>query len=173
MAMALALAVALWGHAKELLKLMLMGAPAGSARRRMAPPQCGLGGIQRVHVLLNAYVVLNYSTEDWVSFKVWGYVFPLAFIIAQGFYIAPHLKGTSPRKKEPPNEHPAGGLPTAATGAATARAPEPQYLEVLDESAPACGPRRRPVMPVMARISGSQLLHRFTTAPGGTPPACV
>jgi intracellular septation protein len=38
-------------------------------------------------------VVLYYSTEAWVSFKLWGYVFPLAFLVAQGFYIAPHLKG--------------------------------------------------------------------------------
>lgn len=41
---------------------------------------------------LNAYVVLNYSTEEWVNFKLWGYIFPLVFIIAQGLYIAPHLK---------------------------------------------------------------------------------
>jgi intracellular septation protein len=41
---------------------------------------------------LNAYVVLNYSTEEWVNFKLWGYVFPLVFIIAQGLYIAPHMK---------------------------------------------------------------------------------
>ena len=41
---------------------------------------------------LNAYVVLNYSTEEWVNFKLWGYVFPLVFIIGQGLYIAPHMK---------------------------------------------------------------------------------
>lgn len=41
---------------------------------------------------LNAYVVLNYSTEDWVNFKLWGYVFPLVFIVGQGLYIAPHMK---------------------------------------------------------------------------------
>jgi intracellular septation protein len=40
---------------------------------------------------LNAYVVLNYSTEDWVNFKLWGYAFPLVFIIGQGLYIAPHM----------------------------------------------------------------------------------
>jgi intracellular septation protein len=42
---------------------------------------------------LNAYVVLYFSTEAWVSFKLWGYVFPLMFLIGQGLYVAPHLKG--------------------------------------------------------------------------------
>jgi intracellular septation protein len=42
---------------------------------------------------INAYVVLYYSTEAWVTFKLWGYAFPLAFIIGQGLYIAPHIKG--------------------------------------------------------------------------------
>ncbi|HOF51454.1 MAG TPA: septation protein IspZ, partial [Rhodoferax sp.] len=42
--------------------------------------------------ILNGYVVLYYSTEAWVAFKLWGYVFPLAFIIGQGIYIAPHIK---------------------------------------------------------------------------------
>jgi intracellular septation protein len=41
---------------------------------------------------INGYVAAYYSTEDWVNFKLWGYAFPLAFIVAQGFYIAPHLK---------------------------------------------------------------------------------
>jgi intracellular septation protein len=44
---------------------------------------------------INAYVVMNYSTEAWVSFKLWGYGFPLAFLIGQGIYIAPHLKGNT------------------------------------------------------------------------------
>jgi intracellular septation protein len=37
----------------------------------------------------------------WVSFKLWGYVFPLAFIIGQGLFIAPHLKG-DPAPQEGP-----------------------------------------------------------------------
>ena len=40
---------------------------------------------------INAYVAHFFSTEDWVDFKILGYVFPVAFIIAQGFYIARHL----------------------------------------------------------------------------------
>ncbi|MFM8757091.1 MAG: septation protein IspZ [Limnohabitans sp.] len=32
-----------------------------------------------------------FSTDDWMNFKLWGYVFPLAFIIGQGVYVARHL----------------------------------------------------------------------------------
>jgi len=41
---------------------------------------------------INAYVAAFYSTEDWVNFKLWGYVFPVIFIIGQGLYIARYLK---------------------------------------------------------------------------------
>jgi intracellular septation protein len=40
---------------------------------------------------LNAYVAYEYSTEDWVNFKIWGYVFPLTFIVGTGIYIAKHV----------------------------------------------------------------------------------
>ena len=40
---------------------------------------------------LNAYVAYEFSTEEWVNFKIWGYVFPLAFIVGTGFYIAKHV----------------------------------------------------------------------------------
>jgi len=40
---------------------------------------------------INGYVAAYFSTEDWVNFKVWGYVFPLVFIVAQGVYVARHL----------------------------------------------------------------------------------
>ena len=91
-AMALALAVALWGMRKNVLKLMLgaqLQLPDGVWHR------LNLAWIAYTLFMaaINAYVVLNYSTADWVSFKVWGYVFPLTFLIAQGLYIAPHLKG--------------------------------------------------------------------------------
>ena len=46
--------------------------------------------------VVNAYVVMNFSTEAWVDFKLWGYAFPLVFLVAQGLYIAPHLKGDEP-----------------------------------------------------------------------------
>ena len=45
---------------------------------------------------INGYVAEFYSTEDWVNFKLWGYAFPLVFIIGQGLYIAPHIKLKTP-----------------------------------------------------------------------------
>ena len=90
-AMAIALAVALWVMHKNVLKLML-----GSQLDLPEVIWHRLNLAWMVYTAfmsaLNAYVVLNYSTADWVSFKVWGYVFPLTFLIAQGLYIAPHLK---------------------------------------------------------------------------------
>ena len=46
---------------------------------------------------LNAYVATYFSTEEWVNFKLWGYVFPLVFIVSQGIYIARHL----PKEEDP------------------------------------------------------------------------
>ena len=46
--------------------------------------------------VVNGYVAAYFSTEAWVDFKLWGYVFPLAFLVGQGFYISPHLKGKEP-----------------------------------------------------------------------------
>ena len=42
--------------------------------------------------MLNAYVALSYTTEQWVNFKLWGYVFPLVFLVGQGLYISRHLQ---------------------------------------------------------------------------------
>ena len=43
---------------------------------------------------INAYVALYFSTEEWVNFKIWGYVFPILFLIGQGLYVARHLPKT-------------------------------------------------------------------------------
>mgnify|MGYP002149139981 FL=1 len=43
---------------------------------------------------INAYVATYYSTEAWVDFKIWGYVFPVVFIVGQGLYVARHLPKT-------------------------------------------------------------------------------
>ena len=40
---------------------------------------------------INAYVAAYFSTEDWVNFKLWGYVFPVVFILGQGLYISRYL----------------------------------------------------------------------------------
>jgi intracellular septation protein len=39
----------------------------------------------------NAYVAYEYSTDEWVNFKIWGYIFPLTFIVGTGIYIAKHV----------------------------------------------------------------------------------
>ena len=39
----------------------------------------------------NAYVAHFFSTEAWVNFKLWGYAFPLLFILGQGLYVSRYL----------------------------------------------------------------------------------
>ncbi len=97
-AIAVALSVAVWAFKKSFLKLML-----GSQLE--LPDRVW----QRLNVawilycvfmaVVNGYVALYFSTEAWVDFKLWGYVFPIAFLVGQGFYIAPHLKGDDERAK--------------------------------------------------------------------------
>lgn len=40
---------------------------------------------------INAYVAAYFSTDAWVDFKLWGYVFPVVFILGQGIYVSRHL----------------------------------------------------------------------------------
>ena len=90
-AMAIGLALAVWVYKKNFLKLML-----GS---QMALPDAVWMRLNLIWVIysafmsiINGYVAANFSTEAWVNFKLWGYAFPLVFIIGQGFYIARYLK---------------------------------------------------------------------------------
>ncbi len=90
-AMAIALGVALWGMRKNILHLLLgsqIELPSGVWHR------LNLAWIAYCAFMsgINAFVASFYSTEDWVNFKLWGYVFPLIFLVGQGFYIARHLK---------------------------------------------------------------------------------
>jgi intracellular septation protein len=89
--MAVALAVSLWRFKKNFLKTML--------GKQLALPEFVWHKLTVAWVLYclfmsatNAYVALYFSTEAWVSFKLWGYAFPLVFFVAQGLYIARHLK---------------------------------------------------------------------------------
>jgi intracellular septation protein len=89
--MAAGLAWALWGMRKNVLQTLLgsqLDLPAQVWRRLNVAwvLYCSF------MAALNAFVVLNYSTEAWVNFKLWGYLLPLSFIIGQGIYIAPHIK---------------------------------------------------------------------------------
>ncbi len=90
-AMAIGLAVALWGMKKNFLQLLL-----GSQLELPHAVWMRLNQAWIVYcafmAVLNGYVAALYSTEAWVNFKLWGYAIPLAFIVAQGFYIARHLK---------------------------------------------------------------------------------
>ncbi len=99
-AMGIALAVAVWGLKKNFLKLML-----GSQLELPDKIWHKLNVTWIAYTLfmaaLNAYVVLFFSTETWVNFKLWGYVFPLAFIVGQGLYISPYLKGDGASEDKP------------------------------------------------------------------------
>ncbi len=94
-AMAVALSVALWALKKNFLKMLL-----GSQLELPDTVWLKLNYAWICYCAfmsaLNAYVVMHFSTEAWVDFKLWGYAFPLVFLVAQGFYIAPHLKNDEP-----------------------------------------------------------------------------
>lgn len=91
-AMALALAVALWGMRKNVLQLML-----GTQLILPQPVWHRLTiawiGYCLFMATINAYVAVYFSTEQWVNFKLWGYVFPLIFLVGQGVYISRHWQG--------------------------------------------------------------------------------
>ncbi|MDM0071323.1 septation protein A [Variovorax sp. J31P207] len=94
-AMAIALAVALWGFKKNFLKMLLGG--------QLELPTQVWGKLNVAWIaycvfmaVLNGYVAAYFTTEAWVNFKLWGYVFPIVFLVAQGIYISPHLKSDKP-----------------------------------------------------------------------------
>jgi intracellular septation protein len=89
--MAIVLGAALWGWKKNFLQILL-----GS---QLTLPTAVWGRLTVIWVLyflfmaaINGYVAAYYSTEDWVNFKLWGYIFPVVFIIGQGLYIARYIK---------------------------------------------------------------------------------
>jgi intracellular septation protein len=95
-AMAIGLALAVWVWKKNFLKLML-----GSQLELPDAVWMRLNVIWVAYSafmsLINAYVAAYYSTEAWVNFKLWGYAFPLIFIVGQGFYISRYLKPDEPK----------------------------------------------------------------------------
>ena len=90
-AMAIGLGIAVWVMHKNFLK-MLLGSQLELPDAVWHRLNIAWVGYCAFMAGLNAFVVLQFSTETWVNFKLWGYVFPLAFIISQGVYVAPHLK---------------------------------------------------------------------------------
>ncbi|MGQ9723944.1 MAG: septation protein A [Tepidimonas sp.] len=94
-ALALALAAALWGWKKNILQLLL-----GSQLELPAPVWSRLAvawiGYCLFMATINAYVAAYFSTDAWVDFKLWGYVFPVLFLVGQGVYVARHLQDDTP-----------------------------------------------------------------------------
>ena len=90
-AMAIALAVAYWVFHKNFLKVML-GKQLQLPDRIWTHLNVAWIGYCLFMAAINGYVAMYFSTDAWVNFKLWGYAFPIAFLIAQGLYISPHLK---------------------------------------------------------------------------------
>ncbi len=95
-AIAIALTVAVWAFKKSFLKLML-GAQLELPDRVWMRLNVAWIVYCVLMAILNGYVAAFFSTEAWVNFKLWGYVFPILFLVGQGFYIAPHLKAEEPK----------------------------------------------------------------------------
>ncbi|MES2947470.1 MAG: septation protein A [Pseudomonadota bacterium] len=89
--MAIALAVSIWGMRKSFLKTMLGG------QLELPDPVWHKLNVAWVFyaafmAISNAWVATYYSEDDWANFKIWGYIFPLIFLVGQGLYIAPHMR---------------------------------------------------------------------------------
>ena len=115
--MALVLAVALWIWKKNFLQILL-----SSQLNLPDPVWTRLTGIWVGYFLfmgtLNGYVAANFTTDEWVNFKLWGYVFPVLFIVGQGLYIARYLKDDNTATADP-----AGPAADAAKPTDAAKAP--------------------------------------------------
>lgn len=94
-AMAVALAVALWAYKKNFLQLLL-GSQLQLPTHIWMRLNVAWVGYCVFMAVLNGYVAAYFTTEAWVNFKLWGYVFPIVFLIVQGLYISPHLKSDEP-----------------------------------------------------------------------------
>ncbi len=102
--MATVLATALWVWKKNFLQILLSS--------QLQLPDAVWARLTVIWVgyflfmgALNGYVAANFTTDDWINFKLWGYVFPVLFIVGQGVYIARYLKDDSTTSPEnaPPN----------------------------------------------------------------------
>lgn len=101
--MAIVLAVALWVWKKNFLQILLSS--------QLQLPDAVWARLTVIWVgyflfmgTLNGYVAANFTTDEWINFKLWGYVFPVLFIVGQGLYIARYLKdeGTEAHADAPP-----------------------------------------------------------------------
>jgi intracellular septation protein len=90
--MSIALAVAVWGMKHNFLKVML-GSQLELPDRVWHRLNIAWIGYTAFMAASNAYVATYYSEDAWANFKIWGYAFPIAFLICQGLYISPYIKG--------------------------------------------------------------------------------
>lgn len=88
--LAIGLAVAHWGFGKNALQALL-----GQQLKLPSPVWQRLNLSWMLYCVfmatVNGYVAQFYSTDDWVNFKIWGYIFPLVFLLGQGLYVSRHL----------------------------------------------------------------------------------
>lgn len=89
--MALVLGAALWVWKKNFLQMLLSS--------QLKLPDGVWARLTLAWVLyflfmasINGVVAAFFSTDAWVNFKLWGYVFPVMFLVGQGLYVARHLK---------------------------------------------------------------------------------
>ena len=90
-AMSLGLAFATWGLKKSPIK-GLLGSQLELPDAVWARLNVAWVFYCAFMALANAYVAQNFTTEEWVNFKLWGYVFPVTFILGQGIYIARQMQ---------------------------------------------------------------------------------
>jgi intracellular septation protein len=89
--MAVGLAVALWVYKKNFLHILL-------GKQLSLPTHVWMNlnvawiGYCVFMSAINGFVAAYYSTDDWVNFKLWGYIFPVVFLGAQALYIAKHIE---------------------------------------------------------------------------------
>jgi intracellular septation protein len=98
--LAIALAIAIWGMKNNFLKSIL-GTHLELPDAVWHKLNVAWVAYTAFMSISNAYVVMYYSEDAWANFKIWGYVFPLAFLIGQGIFIAPHLKADNPTDNKP------------------------------------------------------------------------
>ncbi|MFM2051248.1 MAG: hypothetical protein RL682_1739 [Pseudomonadota bacterium] len=89
--MSIALAIAVWGMKHNFLKAML-GSQLELPDRVWHKLNIAWIGYTAFMAVSNAYVATYYSEDAWANFKIWGYAFPIVFLICQGLYISPHIK---------------------------------------------------------------------------------
>ncbi|MEY2859920.1 MAG: hypothetical protein RL392_378 [Pseudomonadota bacterium] len=100
--MSIALAIAVWGMKHNFLKAML-GSQLELPDRVWHKLNIAWIGYTAFMAVSNAYVATYYSEDAWANFKIWGYAFPIVFLICQGLYISPHIKADV-EEDETPND---------------------------------------------------------------------